>query len=493
MEGERSNPMFFGNWTVCSKNAVLCGAPAELVQRGMLQCSFRTARSPSGEAKMLIERLHITFDTLSWTQQLQKAFGAGSSFLPRTTSTLRPSTDAQVLCAAAPPHDILSTNDACQRLVGYTNEEALGKPLAWLGSITSTGAANQQGQPTDMNHVLSDARQGNCGHLWLSVTTKSGLQTRTYAQVTPLVSRIEAEGVPHGVEVDPVLLIVLLPIVEASDLRLLTQMQTVARAVVNRLQPPGVQTSSGPKSFCVQIAQLLNSVQALHEGESQEEVAVHRLWQSYALIEVEYRRFQQLPSQTEWPANLSMERASQDERQSVLSAYAIFKDFLLSAYSGSKLHFALFNLLKHTSSKAVAHVVEQFIWCSWSAHANPQVEELVENSKSAIAGRRYLEAVEHCTQALALDPRHAEAYNRRATAHFHLGKHTETLDDVQRCLEHEPKHFGAYCGQGLTWLALKRPSKAQEAFTVALEINPWMEVPRWHLSLCRTVNIAACT
>ena len=41
--------MFFGSWSVRTNNALVCGAPNELVQRGMLYCTFRNSRYILGE------------------------------------------------------------------------------------------------------------------------------------------------------------------------------------------------------------------------------------------------------------------------------------------------------------------------------------------------------------------------------------------------------------------------------------------------------------
>jgi Tfp pilus assembly protein PilF len=64
-------------------------------------------------------------------------------------------------------------------------------------------------------------------------------------------------------------------------------------------------------------------------------------------------------------------------------------------------------------------------------------------------------------------------FNRRATAHFHLGNLQDALTDFNTVLEMEPRHFGALCGIGLVQAKQNDFSAASQSFTAALDVHPW--------------------
>ena len=70
------------------------------------------------------------------------------------------------------------------------------------------------------------------------------------------------------------------------------------------------------------------------------------------------------------------------------------------------------------------------------------------------------EAVQIFTKVIALDPKWAEAWNKRATVLYLLGEFQKSQDDIDKVLELEKRHFGALAGQGLVNIKLKNYEKA---------------------------------
>ena len=68
----------------------------------------------------------------------------------------------------------------------------------------------------------------------------------------------------------------------------------------------------------------------------------------------------------------------------------------------------------------------------------------------------------------------AEGWNKRATLYYLMGRHEESLADIDRVIKLEPRHFGALSGAGLVNMALERPEAALKAFKRALDANPHM-------------------
>jgi tetratricopeptide (TPR) repeat protein len=60
-----------------------------------------------------------------------------------------------------------------------------------------------------------------------------------------------------------------------------------------------------------------------------------------------------------------------------------------------------------------------------------------------IAARRYDIAETRLTALLRHDPQYAEAWHKRATLYYLLGRDEECLEDIRRTLQLEPRHFAA--------------------------------------------------
>ena len=58
-------------------------------------------------------------------------------------------------------------------------------------------------------------------------------------------------------------------------------------------------------------------------------------------------------------------------------------------------------------------------------------------------------------EVIELDPNWAEAWNKRATVLYLMGKYQLSQNDIDKVLSLEKRHFGALSGQGLVQLSLK--------------------------------------
>jgi tetratricopeptide (TPR) repeat protein len=72
-------------------------------------------------------------------------------------------------------------------------------------------------------------------------------------------------------------------------------------------------------------------------------------------------------------------------------------------------------------------------------------------------------------------PDWAEAWNKRATLSFIEKRDAESLEDIERTLRLEPRHFGAIAGFGQICLRNGHLNEARAAFQVALSINPYLD------------------
>ena len=124
----------------------------------------------------------------------------------------------------------------------------------------------------------------------------------------------------------------------------------------------------------------------------------------------------------------------------------------------------------------ISSTVEQKIWKIWSTHPNNQklTKKLAEGSK-LVRNKELSKAVNIFTDVINLDPKWAEAWNKRATVFYMIGDYTASQKDIDKVLELEKRHFGALAGQGLVNIKLKNYEKAIESYKKAQEIYPSMK------------------
>tara|TARA_Y100000816_G_scaffold154178_1_gene109871 strand:- start:436 stop:984 length:549 start_codon:yes stop_codon:yes gene_type:complete len=137
----------------------------------------------------------------------------------------------------------------------------------------------------------------------------------------------------------------------------------------------------------------------------------------------------------------------------------------------------LFRDLK-SSNTSSAYKIEQKIWKQWSTHPyDKKLTLLLANGTDAVNNNRLLEAIEIFTEVIKIDPNWAEAWNKRATVLYLVGRYQSSQNDIEKVLELEKRHFGALAGQGLVNIKLKNYEKAIKSYEKALEIYPSMRSP----------------
>jgi len=134
----------------------------------------------------------------------------------------------------------------------------------------------------------------------------------------------------------------------------------------------------------------------------------------------------------------------------------------------------LFAQLDGNLDASEARAIENQIWRIWHGYdgENDEVDNWMAMGQFANQSGQFDLAHTFYTQVVEADPDFAEGWNRRATINYLRGAHRESLADIDRTLELEPRHFGALAGQGLVFLALTEPERALAAFEAALEVNP---------------------
>jgi len=103
---------------------------------------------------------------------------------------------------------------------------------------------------------------------------------------------------------------------------------------------------------------------------------------------------------------------------------------------------------------------------------------LLERMLVQIESNRIKAAVTTANRLIASYPQTAEAYCRRALAHFNLGRIHEAMQDCRQCIALAPHSYMAYVGLGQCLLESDSPREALEAFRDAVKIYPDLETVR---------------
>jgi tetratricopeptide (TPR) repeat protein len=110
---------------------------------------------------------------------------------------------------------------------------------------------------------------------------------------------------------------------------------------------------------------------------------------------------------------------------------------------------------------------EDRIWDAWMHHPHRAAAEVLQRATRDIAARRYDIAETRLTALLRSDPCFAEAWHKRATLYYLLGRDAECLQDIKRTLELEPRHFAAI----LHFVEILLGGRAGAAAQIALDVR----------------------
>ena len=138
----------------------------------------------------------------------------------------------------------------------------------------------------------------------------------------------------------------------------------------------------------------------------------------------------------------------------------------------------LFNQLKSTSSSIDAKEIESKIWKMWTTHPSEEsLTNLLAKGSYYMSQNQLTSAHNVFSKAIELDPKWAEAWNKRATALYLMGNYELSQNDINEVLKLEKRHFGALSGQGMVQTALKNYQKAIDSYIEVHKVYPAMKTP----------------
>jgi tetratricopeptide (TPR) repeat protein len=135
---------------------------------------------------------------------------------------------------------------------------------------------------------------------------------------------------------------------------------------------------------------------------------------------------------------------------------------------------SLFAQLQRARGEDESQLAERKIWEMWSQSDSVTADVLLKQAVVAMDTGDNRSSFSILNQLIATYPSYAEAWNKRATLNFMIGRYNDSLADIDKVLELEPRHFGALAGRGMIYRAQEKWGDALDAFRQAIRINPNM-------------------
>ena len=163
----------------------------------------------------------------------------------------------------------------------------------------------------------------------------------------------------------------------------------------------------------------------------------------------------------------------------ITTFFAIF--FITTSSNSNEYEIRLNDLFEKLKiqNHSIAIDTEMKIWDIWTKHpTNQNLTSLLARGTKFMNQEQYSVAVDIFTTVIKKDPAWAEAWNKRATVFYLMGKYQDSQNDIDKVLKLEKRHFGALSGQGLVQIKLKNYEKALKSYEKVKEIYPSMRSPQ---------------
>ena len=136
----------------------------------------------------------------------------------------------------------------------------------------------------------------------------------------------------------------------------------------------------------------------------------------------------------------------------------------------------LFEALANAQTAQEGRTAEDAVWQFWfSLSPSDDVRALIDKGIERRDAYDFEAAENYFAQAVELAPNYAEGYNQRAFARFLRENYSDSLTDLEKALELEPKHFGAMTGIHHILRAQNRYDAAMEVLKAAVTVHPWLK------------------
>ncbi|MGB1254977.1 MAG: tetratricopeptide repeat protein [Thiolinea sp.] len=134
----------------------------------------------------------------------------------------------------------------------------------------------------------------------------------------------------------------------------------------------------------------------------------------------------------------------------------------------------LFTRLAGSEDENAAKRLIAEIWSIWKDPLDTELLlQMTQAEQFYVRGKRK-ESFAILDEAIKTYPGYSEVWNQRATYYYFAGRYEESLADIAKVLELEPRHFGALSGKIAILMRENRMESALKTLHQALKINPFM-------------------
>ncbi|MEQ1771149.1 MAG: hypothetical protein ABL879_15045 [Devosia sp.] len=136
----------------------------------------------------------------------------------------------------------------------------------------------------------------------------------------------------------------------------------------------------------------------------------------------------------------------------------------------------LFIELRQAPDANAAEAISQTIWAFW---VNPTDRKLADEMAVVLRAESsgdFATGIGVLDKMISEYPSYAEGWNRRATLRFMVGNYKGSLEDIDKVLALEPRHFGALSGKIMIELRLGDRPAALKDMVAALAIHPYLSM-----------------
>ncbi|OHX66361.1 tetratricopeptide repeat protein [Flammeovirga pacifica] len=132
----------------------------------------------------------------------------------------------------------------------------------------------------------------------------------------------------------------------------------------------------------------------------------------------------------------------------------------------------LFTQLKTATDKDKISDLENSILQIWQKTEDPFMIDVFHLGTEQIAKERFKDAIATYSHALIFNKNHSEVYNKRAICYYMRGEFKKAIEDLNKVLELEPRHFAALSGLSTIYRELKLEKLSLNHLEKLLKIVP---------------------
>ena len=132
----------------------------------------------------------------------------------------------------------------------------------------------------------------------------------------------------------------------------------------------------------------------------------------------------------------------------------------------------LFNQLLETNNEEEIINITLNIWDIWHETNDPKIEADFYRGLESMRTGDLIMSIAFFTRVIEQKPNFAEAWNKRATVYYMLGKFDKSMIDINETLRLEPRHFGAMDGMALIFIHQEKFLEALKIYDEIIKIFP---------------------